>query len=233
LFESVLNFTASNSSHVGDLEVLPALRSTAAMLGIGSGARRSGMKTLFARRAETLKAMRGISIRRVIQDAAHQSDLFFAVSLQQAESRGNVITTSADPGVQPRIDYNYLATESDLRRMRELFRTAAAILATAAFKPLFGAFTDFPVRSIDDDRVLDTWMRAHLGTAIHACGTCRMGPDPEAGAVVDQYGRVHGLLGLRVADTSILPTTPSRGPAATAIMIGERVADFIKGESAQ
>ena len=50
--------------------------------------------------------------------------------------------------------------------------------------------------------------------------------DPEA--VVDQYGRVHGMEGLWVADTSIFPTVPSRGPAATAIMVGERIADFIK-----
>jgi choline dehydrogenase-like flavoprotein len=49
-------------------------------------------------------------------------------------------------------------------------------------------------------------------------------------AVVYQYGRVHGLTGLRVADTSILPWAPSRGPAATAIMIGERMADFIKSD---
>jgi len=46
--------------------------------------------------------------------------------------------------------------------------------------------------------------------------------------VVDQYGRVHGVTGLRVADTSIFPRAPSRGPAATAIMAGERIADFIR-----
>jgi choline dehydrogenase-like flavoprotein len=45
---------------------------------------------------------------------------------------------------------------------------------------------------------------------------------------VDQYGRVHGVTGLRVADTSILPTTPTRGPAATAVLIGELVADFMR-----
>ncbi len=55
-----------------------------------------------------------------------------------------------------------------------------------------------------------------------------MGPADDPAAVVDQYGRVHGVTGVRVADTSILPSAPSRGPAATAILIGERMADFIQ-----
>lgn len=139
--------------------------------------------------------------------------------------------------MQPKIDYNYLSTDSDLRRTREAFRTGAAIMHTKAFQPLFKNLTELSERTIDDDRLLNEWMREHLGTAIHACGTCTMGPDTESGSVVDQYGRVHGVTGLRVADTSILPSTPSRGPAATAIMIGERMADFIKhqfdGPSAQ
>jgi choline dehydrogenase-like flavoprotein len=58
-----------------------------------------------------------------------------------------------------------------------------------------------------------------------------MGPAEDEGAVVDQYGRVHGLTGVRVADTSILPFAPSRGPAATAILIGERIAEFIRAEA--
>jgi choline dehydrogenase-like flavoprotein len=55
-----------------------------------------------------------------------------------------------------------------------------------------------------------------------------MGPEGGADAVVDQYGRVHGIRGLRVADTSILPDAPQRGPAATAVLIGEVIADGIR-----
>jgi choline dehydrogenase-like flavoprotein len=54
-----------------------------------------------------------------------------------------------------------------------------------------------------------------------------MGPAGSATAVVDGYGRVHGVAGLRVADTSILPDVPSRGPAATAVLLGERIAEFV------
>jgi choline dehydrogenase len=160
-----------------------------------------------------------------------RNDLAFTVAVQQAESRGTITTTSADPLVQPAIDYNYLSAPSDLDRMRQVIRTAVAILRSAAFEPFFDGLTEIDDDTLAEDQALDTWMRAHLGTAIHACGSCRMGPDDDEDAVVDQFGRVHGLTGVRIADTSILPFAPSRGPAATAIMIGERIAEFIRSES--
>ncbi|WP_281198651.1 GMC oxidoreductase [Streptomyces phaeochromogenes] len=67
-----------------------------------------------------------------------------------------------------------------------------------------------------------------MGTAHHACGTAPMGPADDPAAIVDQYGRVHGLAGLRVADTSVLPEAPLRGPAATAVLIGELVAHAMR-----
>ena len=56
-----------------------------------------------------------------------------------------------------------------------------------------------------------------------------MGPDTDPLAVVDQYCRVRGVEGLRVVDTSVLPTAPSRGPAATAVLIGERASPSSTG----
>jgi choline dehydrogenase len=232
-FESVLNFTATGSSYVGDMEILPTLRPMAEMMGMGARARISGMMQILNPPFRTLQTMTGISLRRFLQQAVHRNDLFFGISVQRAESRGNLTITSSDPNVQPTIDYNYLSTEPDLRRMRELVRTAVAILHTPAFKPFFKELGELPERTIDDNRALNAWMLAHLTTAIHTCGTCKMGPEGDLGAVVDQYGRVYGVSRVRVADTSILPFTPSRGPAATATMIGERVADFMKAESAR
>ena len=81
-----------------------------------------------------------------------------------------------------------------------------------------GRATEVAASDLDDDATLDAWMRSHLGTAIHMCGTAPMGP------VVDGAGRVHGVEGLRVADTSILPMVPVRGPAASAVLVGELVA---------
>ncbi len=58
--------------------------------------------------------------------------------------------------------------------------------------------------------------------------TCKDGPASELMAVVDQYGRIHGLEGIRVVDPSIMPDCVRANTTVTAIMIGERVADFMR-----
>ncbi|MGP4028761.1 mycofactocin dehydrogenase MftG [Actinomadura sp. 3N407] len=144
----------------------------------------------------------------------------FLVSVLTPRRSGGLRTVSADPGVPPRIEYGYLETGADRSRMREAVRAAAAVVAAAAFGEVSRGLVGPAAPALDDDRALDRWIRARLGTAQHTCGTVPMGP---AGAV-DARGRVHGLEGLRVADTSILPTAPLRGPAATAVLIGELIA---------
>jgi choline dehydrogenase-like flavoprotein len=109
-------------------------------------------------------------------------------------------------------------------------RLAAELLRTRAWAPLVAERTGLPDDVLTGDAALDRWVRAHLTTAIHLSGTARMGPDTDAGAVVDQLLRVRGVTGLRVVDTSVLPTAPSRGPAATAVMLGERAAELMVDE---
>ena len=77
------------------------------------------------------------------------------------------------------------------------------------------------------DDALDAYLFRTLGTARHVSGTCKMGPASDAMAVVDQYLRVQGIEGLRVADASVVPNVPRANMNATAIMIGERAADWI------
>ena len=69
-----------------------------------------------------------------------------------------------------------------------------------------------------------------MSTSQHISGTCKMGPASDSLTVVDQYCRVHGLEGLRVVDASIMPDVIRANTNATTIMIGERAADFIKGQ---
>ena len=116
--------------------------------------------------------------------------------MQAENSRGQITLQSADPGVQPRIDYNYLSTEADLRRMCEAIRTSVRILGSDAFRPLFRRLTELTGPTLDDDARLDEWMHRHLGTAIHLCGSAKLGPANDPANVVDQYGRVHGIQGL-------------------------------------
>ena len=85
--------------------------------------------------------------------------------------------------------------------------------------------------SPDDGATFDSWITENITTAVHLCSSAPMGPDSDRTAVVDQYCRVRGVDGLRVVDTSVLPTAPSRGPAATAVLIGERASAFFDGGS--
>ncbi|SER28539.1 mycofactocin system GMC family oxidoreductase MftG [Arthrobacter sp. OV608] len=205
----VLNFTARGSTCPGDLEILPLLKPMDYILtGSQPHAANGSQKP-----AQVL----------------HPGDLAFLVSLQAATSRGQITLTSADPEVQPRIDFDYLSTETDLRRMREGVRTAVCLLRSKAFSPIFQDLTELTEPILQSDTLLNSWMRSRLGTAIHLCGSAKFGSPNNPDSVVDQYGRVHGVTGLRVADTSILPTAPTRGPAATAVLIGERMAVFIRG----
>ena len=82
-----------------------------------------------------------------------------------------------------------------------------------------------------DADALDAWLKRNAGTSHHVSGTCKMGPDTDYMAVVDQFGRVRGLDGLRVADASIMPDVIRANTNATAIMVGERVAEWIASAS--
>ncbi|MGW0949018.1 mycofactocin dehydrogenase MftG [Streptomyces sp. NPDC002623] len=157
--------------------------------------------------------------------AAGRAASAFLVSALTPRRSGGLRTVSADPRVPPYVDYGYLATPDDRRRLREAVRAAVRLLDTTAFDEVRAGVEPSVRDAADDDRALDRWIRAHLGTAQHTCGTVPMGPS----GAVDGHGRVHGVTGLRVADTSILPEAPLRGPAATAVLIGELAAESLRG----
>ncbi|QCU78895.1 mycofactocin system GMC family oxidoreductase MftG [Citricoccus sp. SGAir0253] len=156
------------------------------------------------------------------------AELPVIVALQRPEGRGTLALDPADPQRPPRVRYRHLCAAEDRRRMREGVRTAADLLSSTALADWVDAAA-WDRRVFDDDRGLDEWMTAHLGTAVHLAGTAPMGPGNRPGTVTDQWGRVHGVDRLRVVDTAILPDVPSRGPAATAVLLGELIAARVRG----
>jgi choline dehydrogenase-like flavoprotein len=227
---TVLNTASDGAAGAGDLEVMPWLKPFGkVLLSRSTGGPLAGLAGVLRHPAATLQAVRGASLHRLLDQARRRDDLYLAVALQQEDSRGRLTLTSGDPFVQPRLEYRYLSADSDRRRMREVVRLAATLLRTAPFAPLVAERTGLPDDVLGDDRDLDRWNRRHLATAIHLAGSARMGPDGDPGAVVDQQLRVRGVDGLRVVDTSVMPRVTSRGPAATAVMIGERAAELMTG----
>ena len=81
--------------------------------------------------------------------------------------------------------------------------------------------------ALDSDELLTRYIMERVGTSHHASGTCKMGPDRDGMAVLDQYGRVKGVQGLRVADASNMPDCIRANTNVTSMVIGERIADFI------
>lgn len=159
---------------------------------------------------------------------ASSGELNLRVGLQGATARGSITIEDSSILVPPRIDYGYLEDAQDRERMRQGVRMAVALLRSRAFSDLFDVLTQFDDKTLRDDDALDRWILDRLGTSIHLCGSAPMGPRDDPTAVVDGYGRVHGIGALRIADTSMLPDAPSRGPAATAVLIGELIARFIR-----
>jgi choline dehydrogenase-like flavoprotein len=114
--------------------------------------------------------------------------------------------------------------------MREGVRLVAKLLEHPAYRRMGARLTSLTGAEIGDDGELNKWIMTNLASAAHTAGTCKMGPSSDDTAVVDPRGRVHGVDGLRVADLSIMPTLTRRGPHASAIMIGERMAALMAEE---
>jgi choline dehydrogenase len=150
------------------------------------------------------------------------------MTLLAAHSRGQVTLTSSDPAAAPNLLFNYLSDERDLTTVREAISLTREVLASPALTELTGRELQ-PGRAVQGDDALDDWIRANLGTAYHPAGSCSMGPATDRQAVVGPDLKLHGLDGLRVADASIMPLLIAANTNATAIMIGDRVADFALG----
>ena len=154
-------------------------------------------------------------------------------ALELPYGSGELKLASRDPDVQPSFNYRYLENPQDRERLRGAVRLVLGLLEQEAYREILEEVTAPTAEELSSDDEMDRWMVRTMGTSRHISGTCKMGPDTDEMAVVDQYCRVRGVEGLRVADCSIIPYVTRANTNATAIMIGEKVADWIKfGERA-
>jgi choline dehydrogenase-like flavoprotein len=115
----------------------------------------------------------------------------------------------------------------DMERILEGLRRCWAIGNSPEITEMSNGSAVLDQETIDDDEKLSAYVASNSATIWHPVGTCKMGPAADKMTVVDQYGRVHGLQHLRVADASIFPEHVSRNPMLTCLVIGERVAEWI------
>jgi choline dehydrogenase len=148
----------------------------------------------------------------------------------RSKSRGAVCLRSPDPMAKPKIQFNYMSHPDDWEGFRHCIRLTREIFGQAAFDPFRGEEIS-PGKAFQSDEQLDDFIRAHVESAYHPCGTCRMGAADDPMSVVDPECRVIGVEGLRVADSSIFPRITNGNLNAPSLMTGEKAADHILGKT--
>jgi choline dehydrogenase len=162
--------------------------------------------------------------------AGRPSDGLFGIAavVEQVEGCGALHQVSTDPRTPPHIESRFCEDERDARRLAAALADALAFTRAAPLAGLVDAvvFPD-PIRSTAPDDLV-ALVKRFAGSGYHPCGTARMGPAGDPGAVVDQYGRCHAVDQLVVADASIMPTVPRANTNPTSIMIGDRIGEWLR-----
>jgi len=150
------------------------------------------------------------------------------VGPMRSPSRGSVTLRSGDPADAPVIRFNYMSEPEDWQDFRKGIRLTREIFSQEAFAPFRGKEL-LPGADVRDDDALDATIRDHAESAYHPCGTCRMGRLDDPMAVTDPQGRVIGVDGLRVADSSLFPRITNGNLNGPSILMGEKIADDVLG----
>ncbi|MEL7524864.1 MAG: choline dehydrogenase [Pseudomonadota bacterium] len=151
------------------------------------------------------------------------------VGPMRSKSRGRVSLTSSDPKAKPSILFNYMSHDEDWEDFRTCIRLTREIFGQEAFADYRGKEIQ-PGDNVQSDEQLNDFIREHVESAYHPCGTCRMGAKDDPMAVVDPECRVIGVDGLRVADSSIFPLITNGNLNGPSIMVGEKASDHILGK---
>ena len=151
---------------------------------------------------------------------------------QRPDSKGHCLIRSSDPFEQPLIDPQYLALESDRQVLLAGIKLARTLSQSDPLKPYYD-YEAYPGEKVQSDDELLAMAKERGTTTFHPMGTCRMGPDSDPTAVVDDELRVRGIDGLRVVDASVMPMMLSANLNAGTIMIAEKASDMIRGLPAE
>ncbi|MFT5572926.1 MAG: choline dehydrogenase [Cryomorphaceae bacterium] len=144
----------------------------------------------------------------------------------RSQSKGWVKLSSTDPADHPKICFNYMSKDEDWQEFRAGVRLTREIFAQDAFAPYRGDELS-PGVEVQSDQQLDAFLKDAVESAYHPSCTCKMGSDEMA--VVDEQCRLRGMTGLRIVDSSIMPSIVSGNLNAPTVMIAEKAADIIKG----
>ena len=149
------------------------------------------------------------------------------VGPMRSQSKGFVGLDQSNPDRAPRVVFNYMSQPQDWKEFRSAVRLTREIFSQNALAEYAGTELS-PGRDIESDDEIDTFIRSAVESAYHPCGTCKMGSDSMS--VVDSDCRLIDFDGLRIADSSIIPSIVSGNLNAPTIMLAEKAADIISDQ---
>ena len=153
----------------------------------------------------------------------------FHIGPMFSNSRGWVRIASDDPFAKPKMQFNYLSTPEDRQEWAEAIAIARNIMNQPAFDEFNGGELS-PGPEVESDEAVLDWVRKDAETALHPSCTVRMGTD-DLGVLDPSSMRVHGTGGLRVVDASSMPTLTNGNIYAPVMMLAEKAADLILGNT--
>ena len=169
-----------------------------------------------------------IAVRYDGQAAAEGHGFQAHVGPMRSPSRGSVTLRSSDPAEPPKILFNYMSSAKDWSDFRTAIRLTREIFAQEAFQP-YVKHEIQPGPQVQTEEELNAFIKDHVESAYHPCGTCKMGRSDDPLAVVDPENRVIGVEALRVADSSVFPQITNGNLNGPSIMVGEKASDHILG----
>ncbi|KAJ6515062.1 GMC oxidoreductase, partial [Mycena vitilis] len=154
-----------------------------------------------------------------------QGGLSFYVVTLQPTSMGTVRLASSDPSLPPAVNPNWLSTAHDIALHRKAVRFALRLKQQMAEQRY--PITDFETPNVNSDADIDAYVRATCVSTYHYSSTCRMASE-DADGVVDEELKVHGVDGLRIADSSVFPGILSTHIAAATVAVAEKCAELLQ-----
>ena len=156
-----------------------------------------------------------------------------AACVFKSYSRGCLHFEDADVDAQPRILPNYLSDERDYAKLRDGLTRAMHLCKTRAVKAVTNGVRRPAPEELEDEKLLESWIRRNVTTGAHPACTARMGPPDDPMSVADELGRVRGVHNLRLADASLMPVIPRANTNIPTIMLAERIAEWLREDLAR
>ena len=145
-----------------------------------------------------------------------------------SDVRGEIKIKSSNPEEYPSIQFNYLSTKQDRKEWCEAIHCSRKIIETNAMSEFMGREIS-PGEDVQTDEEILDFIAREGESAYHLSGTCKMGSDEMS--VVNSKLKVHGIGNLWVVDASIMPTVTNGNIYSPVLMIGEKAADTILGNT--